>query len=195
MALHSAGIQVELREVKLSNKPREMLELSDRGTVPVLQLDSGKVLLESLDIMHWALTESDPCGWLIDSSNTSEKLIQDNDSAFKRNLDCYKYWARYPEQTQIDARRRAEVFLVKLENLLKAGEYFLGASQSISDVAIFPFIRQFAAVDPEWFELAPYPKLRQWLIRFLSNDCFIGSMHKYPIWQEGDAVTLFPSKG
>jgi glutathione S-transferase len=192
MAIYYASITVELREVSLANKPQQMLALSPKGTVPVLQLPN-KVLDESLDVIHWALQQSDSDGWLRpELQSQTETLIESNDNDFKAWLDKYKYWERFPEQPQLYYRERAEEFIALLENLLEKHRFLLGQTLSVADIAIFPFIRQFAFVDKEWFDSAPYPNLQRWLQAFLVCDIFVQSMIKQPVWQEGDSSRPFP---
>ena len=137
MAICYASITVELREVSLANKPQQMLALSAKGTVPVLQLPS-KVLDESLDIMHWALKQSDTNGWLRQETVAqAEKLIKVNDGDFKNWLDRYKYWERFPDQTQSFYRGRAEEFIAVLEVLLNKHRFLLGDDICLADTAIF----------------------------------------------------------
>lgn len=193
MAIYVADVTVELREVNLSNKPPDMLTLSSRGTVPLLQLSKREIIEESLEIMIWALRKHDPSGWLDDYNGFSEALISENDSTFKKNLDRYKYWQRHPEQTQLQARKNAEKFLIKLEGLLSRSEYFCGSSVKLADISIFPFIRQFAAVDLAWFDTNPYPNLRRWLHQLLIDNVFTKSMQRYPQWRDGDRALHFPS--
>ena len=191
MAIYYASITVELREVSLANKPQQMLALSPKGTVPVLQLHN-KVLDESLDVIHWALQQSDSDGWLRpELQSQTETLIKSNDNDFKAWLDKYKYWERFPEQPQLYYRERAEEFIALLENLLEKHRFLLGQKLSVADIAIFPFIRQFAFVDKEWFDSAPYPNLQKWLQEFLVCDIFVQSMAKQPLWQVGDRIRTF----
>jgi len=193
MAIYVADITLEIREVNLSHKPLNMLELSTRGTVPILKLRNGEIIQESLEIMIWALGKRDPRGWIDNYDGVSEALISENDSTFKKNLDRYKYWQRHPEQSQVQARLEAERFLMNLEDLLDGSKYLFGKSENLADIAIFPFIRQFSAVDPDWFETAPYPNLRGWLHRFLADNVFTKSMQRNPVWKEGDQACYFPS--
>lgn len=185
MALYYAGVQVELREILLRDKPASMLAASTKGTVPVLLLPEGVVLDESYEVMRWALEQSDPDQWW-DSSLTAEvdALIQQNDGSFKVCLDHYKYADRYPEHAVEYYRSQAEIFLTVLEKKLTAGVYLFGDNVSISDVAIFPFIRQFAFVDKDWFDQAPYPKLQHWLSDFLASEIFSAVMDKHKVWCE-----------
>jgi glutathione S-transferase len=170
MGLKLAQIEVEIREISLSNKPQHMLQISPKGTVPVLLLPNGKVIDESLDIMCWALKER-ALGINLDAA--SKALIAENDSSFKRALDAYKYPERNKNKTQIEHRADGEVFLQKLETLLQKSEYLLEATPSIADIAIFPFIRQFAAVNESWFVTSNYPKLRAWLRSLVESSLFI----------------------
>ena len=193
MALGVGSIAVELREVSLSAKPKAMLALSSKATVPILQLPDQTIINESLDIMHWALAKSDPNQWIDPIiAAQSARLIGENDSSFKVHLDHYKYWERYPADCQQDYRAAAEVFVYKLEVLLENNSYLLGSQVGITDIAIFPFIRQFAFVDKDWFDQAPYPRLQCWLQAFLDSALFAKTMGKQPAWQMGDQVLLFP---
>ncbi len=185
MALNYADITVELREVLLRDKPRSMLLASAKGTVPVLVLTDGRVIDESIDMMHWALLQGDPeRWWQHDLEAETDSLVEENDQVFKKHLDRYKYADRYPEQPQSFYRTKAEVFLRKLEKKLVLTRYLLNDQLTFSDVAIFPFVRQFAFVDKAWFDSAPYPKLKAWLQAFLDSDLFLSVMTKYPRWYE-----------
>ena len=186
-----SGIPVELREVVLRNKPAEFIACSPKATVPVLALDDGQVLEESLDIMHWALGQNDPDGWLETDRSAAEKLIADNDGTFKNNLDAYKYSDDHPERTAEAHRAAGEVFFRELELRLQQQPYLLGPRMSFADVAVAPFVRQFAHIDFDWFEATSYERLKAWLQRFKELDLFLAAMRKYPAWQAGDAVTVF----
>jgi glutathione S-transferase len=177
MALRYSGVAVQIIEVSLKAKPAEMLALSPKGTVPVLSVD-GRVIDESLAIMGWALAQNDPEGWLLEDDGATHALIEENDQGFKYQLDRYKYAERYPEQPMEHYRAEGEVFLSKLEGLLAQREYLLAGHLSLADVALAPFVRQFAHVDREWFGRAPYPRLQAWLQRFLESPLFIAIMAK-----------------
>ena len=178
MALSYAGIAYQLHDISLKDKPAGLLAVSPKGTVPVLVLPDGRVLEQSLDIMHWALQQHDPSRWLDIDRDNSQALISENDGAFKQALDKYKYASRFPEQSAASYRSQAEVFLCKLEQALQERPFLSGAHLSLTDVAIFPFIRQFAAVDADWFAQATYPKLQAWLQARLESSLFLGVMAK-----------------
>lgn len=185
MALNYAGVKLEHREVLLSDKPRAMLEASAKATVPILKLPDGSVIDESVDVMHWALEQRDTDRWWQDEFATqSLALIEENDFSFKTQLDHYKYADRYPQQLQSDYRTQAETFLLQLENRLESRPYLMTDQLTFSDVAIFPFIRQFAFVDKPWFDQTPYPNLQKWLQSFLDSILFTGAMNKYPTWHD-----------
>ena len=190
-----AGLQVELREVTLKNKPAQMLAISPKGTVPVLRLADGAVIDESRDIMVWALEQQDPQGLLdatvLEQANT---LIEQNDNEFKYWLDRYKYADRHVEMTQAEYRQRGEAFLQVLESLLKSRTYLLGDDPTIADIGVMPFVRQFAHVDRDVFSQLPYPNLQRWLQGWLEHSLFLQTMIKVPVWQEGDEVVVFPSQ-
>lgn len=170
-----------MHEVDLRNKPPAMLACSPKGTVPVLQMPDGTVIDESLDIMGWALRQNDPESWLDGSAELSAEsrtLIQENDSDFKRALDRYKYAGRYPERPAIYYRGQGELFLEKLNARLTAHAYLLGGQPRLADMAILPFIRQFAEVDRGWFNQSPYAALNNWLDALLASPLFLTVMRR-----------------
>lgn len=181
MALRYSDVAVNIVEVSLKAKPAEMLALSSKGTVPVLSVD-GQVIDESLAIMHWALAQNDPQDWLLKDDPAGQaqitELIEENDQVFKVHLNRYKYAERYPEQPMAFYRSEGEVFLRRLEALLEGRDYLLAAHPSLADVALMPFVRQFAHVDREWFGQTPYVRLQAWLQRFLESDLFTSIMKK-----------------
>jgi glutathione S-transferase len=179
MALKYADIAVEICEISLKNKPSGMLKVSPKGTVPVLALHDGTVLEQSLDIMVWALRQNDADGWLEADHRQTQQLIAENDTGFKQALDQYKYAIRFPEQPAEVYRAQGEVFLQKLELLLSQHQFLLKDQVSLADIAIFPFIRQFAAVDGAWFESAPYLKLKAWLKALIESALFVSVMEKH----------------
>jgi glutathione S-transferase len=195
LAIVISSLQVELREVVLRDKPPSLLDYSSKETVPVLITPDQTVIDESIDIMFWALQQADPQSWLYDLNSAqhllSQQLIENNDGEFKYFLDRYKYADRYPEHPQEYYRQQAEKTLVNLELLLATNGYLVADKISLADMAILPFIRQFAFVDKAWFDDSPYPLLKTWLDNFLNSDLFSSIMLKYPPWQEGDNVTLF----
>lgn len=178
MALKYAGIEVEIREVALNNKPAHLLQVSPKGTVPVLILQDGTVIEQSLDIMHWALQQHDAEGWLMTSHALTQQFIAENDHGFKQALDKYKYAIRFPEHTAEVYRSQGEKFLYLIELQLAQTKFLAGNALSLADIAIFPFIRQFSAVDTHWFEQAAYPKLKAWLLQLLASPLFLSVMEK-----------------
>ena len=189
-----AELQVELREITLKNKPPQMLAISPKGTVPVLQLSDGRVIEESREIIEWALKQQDPQG-LLDAKvlQQANALIDKNDNEFKHWLDHYKYADRHPEMTETEYRQRGEGFLQILEALLTKNGYLLGDKITIADIGIMPFVRQFAHVDRDIFYSLPYPNLQRWLQHWLEHPLFLQAMNKYQPWQEEDDVVLFSS--
>ena len=181
MALRYSEVAVDIVEVSLKAQPAEMLALSGKGTVPVLSAD-GRVIDESLDIMRWALAQNDPQDWLLkDDPVAAEQiapLIEQNDQVFKVHLNRYKYAERYPEQPMEVYRNEGEVFLRRLDQLLEGRDYLLADHPSLADVALMPFVRQFAHVDRDWFGQTPYLRLQAWLQRLLESDLFTSIMKK-----------------
>jgi len=196
MALEYASINCELREVKLSNKPQTMINISNKGTVPVLQLTDGSVIDESLDIMLWALEQTDPDQWLGVEQKNTRLLIEKYDQEFTQYLDQYKYFQRYPEHSQLYYREKAEIFIELLETNLQehSGIALVSNRLTLVDVAIFPFIRQFAHVDWEWFSNSQYKNLISWLLKFEESELFLAVMNKHEPWQENEDVALTHTK-
>ena len=191
MALAASGAEVMLREVLLKDKPAELLAASPKATVPVLVLSDGQIIEESLDVMQWALEHRDPLGWL-EGAALDSGWISACDGDFKHWLDRYKYADRYPERTAEDYRQNAEAFIQRLEDRLSVSDWVGGDAANAVDVALFPFIRQFAGVDPSWWQQAPYPKVRQWLENWLNSALFSAIMAKYPRWESGQPGERFP---
>ena len=188
-----AELQVELREITLKNKPPQMLAISPKGTVPVLQLLDGTVIEESREIMIWALAQQDPQGLLHDAAlHEANALIDKNDNEFKHWLDRYKYADRHLEMTQTEYRQRGEEFLQLLEELLTKNPYLLGKGITLADIGIMPFVRQFAHVNRDVFYNLPYPNLQRWLQDWLQHPLFLQAMTKFQPWQDGDEVVVFP---
>jgi glutathione S-transferase len=189
MAVAVSGLQVELREIVLRDKPPEMLEASPKGTVPVLVLPDGSVLEESLDIMRWALVQRDPMDWL---AHDDQNLVLATDGPFKQALDRYKYPHRYDLTDGTAHRDAAMTHLGDLNDRLAASPYLGGAQPAFTDIAIFPFVRQFAATDDIWFAALPLPALQSWLSSLVGSDLFAIVMARYPQWKAGDAPVHFP---
>ncbi|MCX5511028.1 glutathione S-transferase [Pseudomonas sp. BJa3] len=181
LALRYAGCDVQVVEVKMKEKPAELLALSPKGTVPVLDTGNG-VLEESLDIMRWALDRHDPEDWrlLADpaAARQADALIARNDSAFKAQVNLYKYAERYPEYSRAHYRAQAEPWLAELESLLEGRPWLLAEHPSLADAALLPLMRQFAGVEPQWFAEAAYPRLRSWLQGWLGSSLFEAVMAK-----------------
>lgn len=181
LALHAGGTDVEHREILLREKPQAMLDVSPKGTVPVLVLPDGKALEESLDIMRWALQRQDPENWLAPGSQM-DTLIAACDGDFKHHLDRYKYASRH-DTDPAEHRRAASGFLALLERRLTASRQLFGDCMSMADAAIFPFVRQFAHTDRTWFYSQDWPRLAAWLDGHLASPRFAAVMHKHPVWK------------
>jgi len=179
MALHHAGIVLEHREILLKNKPPSMLVASKKGTVPVLVLGDGEVIDESWEVVQWALSQNDPDNWLGTDHcflDQARSLVEECDGEFKQALDHYKYADRYPQDAEV-YREQAMPFLLKLDHMLTKNRYLLADHCSIADIAIMPFVRQFAFVDIEWFSNNELAHLQRWL-----TTLFTKIMEKRPLW-------------
>ena len=181
MALAYTHVQLEIREISLQNRPEELYEVSKKGTVPVLITINGLVIDESLEIMLWTLKNNLNQTWLIENHTKEIEMINRNDILFKKWLDRYKYHDRYPENPKKHYRKKCDDILLDYENQLNNTKYLSRESISIADISIFPFIRQFANVDYQWFE-NNYTKLTVWLEDICSSNLFIQIMKKYEMW-------------
>lgn len=185
LALAVSGERYELREVRLSDKPKEMLALSPKGTVPVLRTADGRVIDESLSIMHWALARRDPQDWLV---RDDPALIATNDGSFKHHLDRYKYSDRHGSDP-MEHRGLGLLFLQELEARIAIAGQICGARTGLTDAAILPFVRQFAAVDRDWFDRQPLPGLQRWLAEHLASSLFARIMQRVAPWHpDGPSV-------
>ena len=192
MAVHISGQKCELREVLLRDKPTSMLEYSPKGTVPVLILQNGNVIDESLDIIDWALNLNDPDDWQRskDTKKTKE-LIKINDGEFKYHLDRYKYSKRYDNEDPEFHRKKCLKFIESLNNELNNSKYIFDNNISYIDIVLLPFIRQFRIADMEWFDSLPYDNIKVWLSKFLDSFLLNIIMKKYDLWKEGDLSIVF----
>ena len=188
-ALLSSHIDVELREIVLQDKPREFLKASNSGTVPCLQLQD-KIIDESMDIMIWALRKNDPDDWL-DMPAEGYRLINEVEEKFKPNLDKTKYATRYPQNDSKVSKNLAIEYLINLDKKIK-GEFFFGEQPKLADVAIFPFVRQFANIDTNWFNEFGWQKLQNWLKAFVGSNMFDNSQKKFDKWRPAADPVYFP---
>lgn len=190
MALLLAGIAFDGFEIVLRDKPAALLALSVKATVPLLQLPEGQVLEESWAIVQWALASQDPHGWWSRSQSAENlDLLARNDGPFKLHLDRYKYPERYSEPDRKGHREQAlATLLLPLEIRLRLKPYLGGVAPCATDIALFPFVRQFAAVEPNWFLEQPLPALQSWLKNWLASPLFEACMVKLP----SQTMTAFP---
>ena len=195
LALSAARLDIRVREVVLRDKPAEMLAASPKGTVPVLVLPDGRVVEESLDVMDWALSQADPEGWLNADTAETRALIAQNDGPFKRALDRYKYPDRYADEgaDPLAHRDAGMEILGRLSGRIEAvGGQLFGPRPTLADMAIFPFVRQFAATNAAfWASAAPAP-IRAWLAGHVDSPRFQAIMKKYPQWSPGQEEPRLP---
>ena len=188
MVLSYMEVSVELREVLLNERPQSLYKISSKGTVPVLLLNDGKVLDESLDIMRWAMKQGEQKLYE-DKLNEQNQLIKYNDTKFKYWLDKYKYHVRYLEHSRDYYQRKCSKTLAEYDMMLRGNAYLMGDRIRLADIAIFPFIRQCANVDQNWFN-NKYPNLNQWLEIWKQSRLFKSVMMKYNQWRLGDKLLI-----
>lgn len=190
LAIASSGVAVELREIVLRDKPDDMLIASPKGTVPVLV--ANEVVEESLDVMHWALDQQDTKGLKQRLTEEGTTLIAECDGPFKTALDLTKYAVRHPDTDPAESRAAAASFITKLDAQLDGKSWLYGDQPSFADLAILPFVRQFAHTDLEWWDAQPLTHAQTWLATFKASDRFASIMTKYPPWKSGQDRVLFP---
>lgn len=195
LALLMAKKTVSLRAIVTKNKPEELLKISPKGEVPVLLLDDGTVIDESLDIMLWALRDNDPDDLLYNDNpsvlDEMLSLISYCDKEYRASLSAYKYNKRYHLADEIKLRSQCEEYIQRLELLLNKHDYLMGDRLSLADLAILPFVRQFANTDKKWFRETNYPKVRAWLAKLMQSLLFLKAMQKYPLWLDSNEEFLF----
>lgn len=192
LAIASADVDVELREIVLRDKPQPFLNATSKGTVPVVETGE-QVIEESLDVMLWALNQNDPEGWL-DMTDEGFELIAQADGPFKKALDLYKYASRHVDVDAIAERELGGRFVKELNDMLNEQAFLFGTGPRLADMAILPFVRQFAHVDLAWFQEQPWPHLLVWLDAFKASDRFQSIMTKYDPWAIGQTPVAFPQK-
>ncbi|WP_434931890.1 glutathione S-transferase [Shewanella sp. HL-SH5] len=198
LAIYASGQQVYLRDLILSNKPAEMLAVSPKGTVPVLVTLDNAVIDESLSIMQWAFSQTDPNDYLHKSAPNAlaemRVLIERFDSEFKGHLEQYRCSKRYHETSLLDDRQKCEPYLADLEKRLCQHQYLMSDKPSLADLALMPFVRQFARVERQWYLQSPYPKLRQWLNGYLQSRMFTKVMAQQPMWLDLKEDVVFGNR-
>lgn len=198
IAIFKSKQTILLRDLVLSNKPKEMLKASPKGTVPVIVLADGTVIDESLEVMLWALQETDPDD-LLHSHITNTlpamlQLINEFDHDFKACFEQYKCAKRYRENDLLEFRETCEVYIKKLEQRLTRHLFLMSDKESLADIALLPFIRQFARIERQWYLQSPYPNVRQWLNSYLQSVMFTKVMAKQPLWLDSREDVLFTGK-
>ena len=194
MALKLTSIKCEIREVRLNNKPKQMIDISPKGTVPVLDLEK-EVIDESNDIIEWALSSNNIFDGNIDNDqiDLTNNLIELFDSKFKYNLDRYKYATRYENIDKDKHKMECLDILINLENVISNKEWILGSKINKLDISILPFIRQFRIADIEWFDKQNKIKgIQKILFNFLDSNLFKEVMYKYDVWEENAEPQFFP---
>ncbi|HBV75570.1 MULTISPECIES: glutathione S-transferase [Vibrio] len=198
LAIYQSQVPVLLRDIVLRDKPAEMLTASPKGTVPVLVTSNGTVIEESIEVMLWALSENDPNDLLMSNDDNildeMRQLIFQFDDKFKPCLEAYRAAKRYHEPNLVECRQSCEHYLSELENRLTQHSFLMAAQESLADLALLPFIRQFAKVERQWYLQSPYPKLRQWLDRYLQSKMFSKVMSKHELWLVNRIDVLMESK-
>ncbi len=198
IAIFKSKQTILLRDLVLSNKPTEMIAASPKATVPVLVLTDGTVIDESLEVMLWALKETDPDDLLHNHiTNTLPEMLQlinEFDHDFKSCLEQYKCAKRYRENDLLEHRENCEVYIKKLEQRLTRHLFLMSDKESLADIALLPFIRQFARIERQWYLQSPYPNVRQWLNNYLQSSMFTKVMAKQSLWLDSREDVLFTGK-
>ena len=187
MAIAYSNIIVELREISLKNRPQELYQISKKVTVPVLITIENLVIDESLDIMMWAISNKQKNK--LYKYNQIIDLITINDTIFKKWLDKYKYNNKENDKNWFFYRDKCSEILCKYEDILDRSKFLINDELGLVDIAIFPFIRQFANVDIIWFKDI-YTNLNKWLENIIISKEFNSVMKKYNIWNNTDSPLI-----
>ena len=189
MGLAYSGLSYEHREISLKDRPQSLYDISSKGTVPVLQLENGHVIDESIDIIKWALAQNDPKDWYQYQKEDQDRLVEMNDNEFKKRLDKYKYHVRFPDNALEDYRNDIAKNLELYDERLLSSRYMVGEKIQLADIALMPFIRQCAHVDLFWFN-ENFENLSKWLTSFKESKLFISIMTKHKIWDQASEGIL-----
>jgi len=200
-ALLNTNQVVELREVELKNKPVELIRISKKATVPVLQTSLNKVIDESLEIMIWSIKRSN-MHELFGNNNENSKeifsLIETNDKIFKYHLDRFKYASRFNFEESESHREAAIKILLSLNNRLKEFSnegkslFLVDAKESLADWSIWPFVRQFRIADIIKFDQNhEIQYLRYWLNYFFTHEKYPIVMKKNEPWSKKSEPLFF----
>jgi glutathione S-transferase len=193
MSLNYAGIQYEHREVVKTDLPEIVLRYDADGNIPLLFLSDTEVLNDSLEIMHWALLENDPDGWMdyeVDELDEMRGLIRINDNSFAKDVINYVHWDDSCDLSREQYRKDCELFLGGLEEHLQNSQFLFGDRVSHADFAIMPFVYLFSLVEMEWFRKALYPNVWKWLEYHTRSKLFQTAMKEHPRWRpETEAVS------
>ena len=194
MALQLTNIKCEIREVRLNNKPKHMLEVSPKGTVPVLILND-RTIEESMEVIDWALNQKNVFEGNLKENQIkiSDELIIRFDDKFKYHLDRYKYASRYGDVDEIHHRKKCEKILLEIEDIISDEEWFFGKKINKLDISILPFIRQFRIADADWFDNHKrLKKVKNYLHNFLASKILKDVMINYDVWKEESEISYFP---
>ena len=194
MALQLTNIKCEIREVRLNNKPKHMLEVSPKGTVPVLILND-RTIEESMEVIDWALNQKNVFEGNLKEYQIkiSNELIERFDDEFKYHLDRYKYASRYGDVDEIHHRKKCEKILLEIEDIISDEEWFFGKKINKLDISILPFIRQFRIADADWFDNHKrLKKVKNYLHNFLASKILKDVMVNYDVWKEESEISYFP---
>ena len=193
MAIKLCNLKCEIREINLKSKHELFLKLSPKGTVPILLLQNGTVIDESLEIIEWAISLQDPLNLMPKHQNIYQDditLIKKIDNEFKFHLDRYKYSSRYEDASANEHKLKARDILVDLNSILENKKWLRGKEPTLSDISILPFVRQYRIADIEWFdEKLDLPNIKIWVHNFINSSMFINIMTKNKTWETNDPIT------
>jgi RNA polymerase-associated protein len=158
IVLAEKGIEVEVVEIDLSDRPAWLYEKNPTGRVPVIEEDGGRPLPESAVIMEFleerypepALLPADPA----DRAAARLLIFRDND------LTSPYYALRRGEE---GAREQLDASLGRFDALLGEQPYLSGVEYGLADIALVPWVLR--ARDMLGVELDGFAALTEWLTR------------------------------
>jgi len=162
----------------------DFLAKSPTGAVPVLELESGRVLAESNAILLY-LAEGTPYlparAW--DRAQVARWMFFEEDF-IQNGIASLRYWtmtgklARRSEE-MIAAKRAASLkTLAILERSLTGNEFLTPPGYTVADISVFAYVSRAAEAG---IPLASYPSVAAWVTRVRAQDHFLDTVHPYSI--------------
>jgi glutathione S-transferase len=157
IALAEKGLEYEVMEVDLSDRPQWIYEKNSTGRVPVIEEDAW-ILPESSVILEY-LEERYPEPPLLPPDPADRALARV--WIFRHDDFTKPYYALRREEE--GAAEKFDEQLAKLEDSLSRQAWLTGAEYGLADIAYVPWVLR--ARDMLGVSLDVFPAVREWLTR------------------------------